>query len=182
MLCFLRVNFTLGGWEGILSGHSGMCKHLSQPHWLSVNKTHVPEHSLSCLWTRSVSHSGTNVLWYSQGHYFLPSSPARRTTGAHTPLNFTATLLHPVSFETCLAASLHSSSSCFLSHHTTLILQHLSVPLSSLESAIFIFSLTPFFSFSAVEDIEELDTRQQDNPTSHRPSYLSLMPSQLTLT
>lgn len=29
---FPQVNYTLGGWEGILSGHGGMCKHLSHPH------------------------------------------------------------------------------------------------------------------------------------------------------
>lgn len=118
-----------------------------------------------------------NVLWYSQGHCFLPSSPTRHTTGTHTPLNLTAKLLPPPSFETRLAASLGRSSSCFLSHHTILIPQHSPLPLSPLESAVFIFSLIPFSPFSAVEDIEELDTHQQDIPLS----YVSSMPSQLTV-
>lgn len=106
------------------------------------------------------------------------SPPAQPDTPQEPTHHLTAKLLPPPSFETRLAASLGRSSSCFLSHHTILIPQHSPLPLSSLESAVFIFSLLPFSPFSAVEDIEELDTHQQDIPLS----YFSSMPSQLTLT
>lgn len=66
-------------------------------------------------------HAGRNVLRYSPGHCLLPYSPARRPTERHRNAPAPRFLWN---------GSLHSSSSCFLSHPTTLILQHFSLPLS----------------------------------------------------